>query len=52
MDAIEEIVVIDNGEVSNIAWGDGDFANTAYLLGLRGHLYSFDVQIGGAPDGA
>jgi hypothetical protein len=58
LDSIEEVVVIEedtdgNGaEVSNIAWGDGAFATTAYLIGLRGRVYSVDMQIGGAPQGA
>ncbi len=58
LDDSEELIVIEedsegNGaEISNIMWGDGDFATTAYMIGLRGRVYSADVQIGGAPHGA
>lgn len=52
LDELEELIVIDDAEVSNIAWGDGAFATTAYLIGLRGHVFTADLQIAGAPHGA
>ncbi|MBC8068306.1 MAG: hypothetical protein IAG13_08230 [Deltaproteobacteria bacterium] len=55
LEVIIEIEEDDDGngaEVSNIAWGDGEFSTTAYLVGLRGRVYSVDLQIGGAPQGA
>jgi sugar lactone lactonase YvrE len=58
VDSIEEILVIEedddgNGaEISNLVWGDGEFSTTAYMIGLRGRVYSTDLQIGGAPAGS
>ena len=52
LDSVEEIIVLANAEISNLAWGDGAFATIAYMTGLRGHVFSTDLSITSAPTGS
>jgi hypothetical protein len=47
--SVEQIATFPDSQLANVVFGDGDFATTAFLVGLPGAMFSIDLQIEGAP---